>query len=152
MTLSASTREPRAMRFPPIDQVAYVVPDLDTALRQYEALFGPWQVMTTRVDDADFRGNLHSCELKIAYGKSGALEIEFIQPLSGESPQREFIQQGGNGLHHVRYRTDDIERSIAEARALGFVPVWFKRLNAEIAFCYLENAQDRSMIEFLQMP
>ncbi|MCH2184453.1 hypothetical protein MK280_01120, partial [Myxococcota bacterium] len=55
-----------ALDLGPIDQVGYVVHDLDASLPLYEALFGPFEIMDAPLDGVLFRGEEISCHLKIA--------------------------------------------------------------------------------------
>ena len=43
---------------------------------------------------------------RLAFGRTGDIEMEFIQPVSGASPHTEFLAAGREGIHHVRYRVD----------------------------------------------
>lgn len=137
---------------PAVDQIGFVVPDLAAAMSHYAPLFGPWNTMETTVEQADYLGELQDCKLLIAFGKSGDLEIELIQPAGGHSPHQDFIEAGGNGPHHLRYRTPDIDARIRQARAIGYEPIWTKRWSPDIAFCYLQKPGATLVIEFLQMP
>lgn len=140
------------LALPQIDQIGFVVPDIEQAMASYEALFGPWTTMDAEVEAAEFRGETLDASLRLAFGKSGDLEIELIEITGGNSPHREFIEKGGNGMHHVRYRIADIDHKIELAKAIGYEPIWYKRLSDDIAFCYLEKAGDPLVVEFLQMP
>ena len=137
---------------PPMDQVGFVVPDMDTALQLYEPMFGPFNRMDTEVEQADFRGNPTDCTLKLAFGKSGDVEIELIEITSGNSPHQEFIDAGKSGMQHIRFRVEDCDAKIEEAKIIGYQPIWYKRLSDDIAFVYLEREGDPLIIEFLQMP
>ncbi|MGI9293502.1 MAG: VOC family protein [Pseudomonadales bacterium] len=137
---------------PPIDQVGFVVPDLDAALKLYEPLFGPFEMLDAPLQGATFRGEKKDCHLSLAFGKSGVLEMEFIAVLSGACPHQEFLDAGGNGMHHVRYRVGDHDAKVAAASAIGFDPIWSMRMDGDIAFSYLQRAGDPLIIEFLQMP
>ena len=53
----------------------------------------------------------------MAFGRSGPLEIELIQPVSGEGPHQEFLDAGNEGMHHVRFRVDDLDARVAELEA-----------------------------------
>jgi len=147
--MSADTN---ALGLPPIDQVGFVVADLDQAVARYEALYGPFTFMDTEVTGADFRGRSADCRLKIAFGHSGSLEIEFIQPLEGEGPHAEFLASGREGMHHLRYRVDDHDDAVALLVDEGYTAMWSKRLDDTIAFTYLERDGDPLIVEILQMP
>ena len=136
---------------PPIDQVGFVVPDIKKSIQDYTPLFGAFTVMEAEIEGAVYRGEQHDCKLILAFGKSGTLEIELIEITSGNSPHKEFIDQGRSGLHHVRYRVADIDSKIAAVKEIGYASIWYKRFSEEIAFCYLEKKGDPLIIEFLQM-
>jgi methylmalonyl-CoA epimerase len=48
------------------------------------------------------------------------IPIEFIEPTSEESNVAKFIAQRGGGLHHVAYRVENIEASLADLQSQGF--------------------------------
>ena len=137
---------------PPIDQVGFVVKDLAEAEKRYSALFGPWTRMDGSVSGATYRGRTADVKLALLFGHSGELEIEFIEWQGGESPHREFIEQGREGMHHLRYRVDDTDAWIDKLATLGYAPIWYKQFSKEIVFAYLEREGDPLLLELLQMP
>ena len=141
-----------SLGLPPIDQVGFVVKSLDEAEQRYGALFGPFQRMDGSVSEANFRGRTADAGLQIMFGRSGDLEMEFIEWTGGESPHSEFIQQGREGMHHIRFRVDDTDAWIEKAATIGYQPIWYKQFSEDIVFAYLEREGDPLLIEFLQMP
>ncbi len=137
---------------PPIDQVGFVVKSLADAEQRYGALFGPWTRMNGSVQGATYRGRVCDAELELLFGHSGELEIEFIEWRGGESPHREFIEAGREGMHHLRYRVDDTDGWIEKVAEIGYHPIWYKQFSRDIVFSYLEREGDPLLIEFLQMP
>jgi methylmalonyl-CoA/ethylmalonyl-CoA epimerase len=137
---------------PPADQVGFVVPDIEASMAAYRPIFGEFTTMDTRVEAASYRGGTADVELRLAFAKSGDLEIELIEVVEGQSPHAEFIAAGRSGMHHIRFRTPDIDDKIEAARSLGYECVWYKRMNEQIAFGYLEREGDPLIIELLQMP
>ncbi len=144
--------ELQQLGLPPIDQIGFVVRDIEQAVARFEPLFGPFSRMQSPVQGADYRGREADCELKLAFGRSGELEIELIECVSGESPHREFIDAGGEGMHHIRFRVDDVDGWVSRLAALGYQSIWYKRWSADTVFCYLERAADPTVVELLQMP
>ena len=139
---------------PPCDQVGFVVRDLERAMAMYAPLFGPFTTMDGSVKQALYRGRLALADagLHIAFGRSGDLEIELIEWTGGESPHREFIEAGREGMHHIRFRVENTDHWVEKLRPLGYEAVWYKRWSADTVFAYLERAGDPTLIEFLQMP
>lgn len=152
MTMPTSAPTLENLGLPPIDQVGFVVRDLDAAVARYTPLFGPFHRIDGSVKACQFRGRVADVELDIAFGRSGALEIELIQWRSGESPHSEFTLQGREGMHHLRFRVADADAWIAKVRPAGYAPIWYKRYSPDITFAYLERPGDPLLIEFLQMP
>jgi methylmalonyl-CoA/ethylmalonyl-CoA epimerase len=137
---------------PPIDQIGFVVRDLDAAVARYEPLFGPFTFMDGSVPAVAYRGRVDDCQLRLAFGRSGAVEIELIQWVSGHSPHREFIESGREGMHHLRFRVDDVDAWTERVREAGYSPVWYKRFQPDLVFAYLERADDPLLIELIQLP
>ncbi len=137
---------------PPADQLGFVVKNLEQSMEKYGPLFGPFRTMDSSVRDADFRGESKDVKLKLAFGKTGELEVELIEWISGESPHSEFIQAGNEGMHHIRFRVDDCDDCIRKAESIGFKRFWYKTMEGNIKFTYMERDNDPLIIEFLQMP
>ncbi|MEH6583757.1 MAG: VOC family protein [Halioglobus sp.] len=138
------------MTLPPCDQVGFVVKDMVSALALYEPLFGPFSTMDPGPMTYDYRGQQEECEMKLAFGKSGDLEIELIQWVSGGSPHREFIDAGREGMHHLRFIVQNLEEKVAEAEAVGYENIWSKRYGEGLAVAYLERVGDPLVIEFFE--
>ncbi len=137
---------------PPIDQIGFVVRSLDETRERYEALFGPFTGIDGSVQDATYRGKTADVKLDILFGRSGDLEIEFIAWQDGESPHREFLEKGREGMHHLRYRVQDVDGWIEKLKPLGYEVIWYKQYSPEITFSYLEREGDSLLLELLQMP
>lgn len=151
----ATDRTPETLAdlgLPQIDQVGFVVRSLEEAKERYGALFGPFTELDGSVEGADYRGRKADAELAILFGRSGDVEMEFIEWRGGESPHREFIEQGREGMHHLRYRVDDADAWIQRLAPLGYAPIWYKVFSPDTTFAYLEREGDPLLIEFLQMP
>ncbi len=138
----------------PIDQVSYVVEDLERALPHYEALYGPFQVGESPLPDCTIRGKRADCKLKLAVNNDGPIEIELIQVLEGETSHSEHLKAHGEGLHHVRFRVQDLDARLEALAAHGYETVFYKRFGPSVAFAYLEAppAIGGSVIELLEMP
>ena len=138
----------------PIDQVSYVVADMERALPHYEALYGPFRVGETPLTDCTIRGNSADCTLKVAVNNAGPIEVELIQVLSGETAHSEHLKQHGEGLHHVRFRVQGIDAKLEELKAQGYECVFYKRFGPPVAFAYLKAPAGigGSLIELLEMP
>lgn len=138
-----------SLGLPKVAQIGFVVRDRAEWMRRMDPLFGPFTTMDTRVPAAQYRGGVADCELKLAFGQSGDVQIEFIEWVAGDCPHREFIEQGREGMHHLMFYVADVDGWIARLVPLGYQVVWYKRWSPEIVFVYLERPGDPTIIEFL---
>lgn len=58
-------------------------------------------------------------ELRVARLSAGDFEIELLQPTGTSGPVTRFIDQNGEGLHHIALATEDIELELRTLLARG---------------------------------
>ncbi|MEM7412079.1 MAG: VOC family protein [Myxococcota bacterium] len=140
---------------PPIDQVGYVVRDLEKALQSFGPLFGPFQTMDSDLEGTNYRGRSSDVKLRMGFGRSGDLEVELIEWVSGDSPHKEALDRGGEGVHHVRFKIEDLASAQEKLESKGFSVVWSHAFPAaDIAWAYLEGPAEQGgmMVELYQNP
>lgn len=135
---------------PQMDQVGFVVRDLEASMALYAPMFGPFSTMEPGPMSYDYRGSSEECEMRLAFGKSGDVEIELIEWVRGGCPHKEFIDAGHEGMHHLRFRIDDIDSKIAQAQAIGYAAIWSKRYGEGLAVAYLQREGDPLLIELFE--
>lgn len=140
----------RQLNLPDLDQVGFVVRNLEAALALYEPLFGPFSIMDPGPITYDYRGVQEECCMRLAFGRSGAVEIELIEWIAGECPHKEFLDAGREGMHHLRFLVSDLEQQVAAAASVGYRPIWGKRYGDGLAVAYLERQGDPLLIEFFE--
>lgn len=140
----------KKLNLPPMDQVGFVVKDLEAAIEMYDPMFGPFTRMDPGEMPFDYRGSEEPNEIRLAFGKSGDIEIELIEWVSGKTPHKEFLDAGHEGMQHLRFIVDDLESKVAEAEAIGYQSIWQKRFGEGLAAAYLERQGDPLIIEFFE--
>lgn len=93
-----------------IDHLGIAVHSIDTARIFYE------QVMGLSCQGLE---EVESQKVKTAFFAIGDTHIELLEPTSEESPIAKFLEKNGEGLHHIAYRTNDIETQLEKARQQG---------------------------------
>ncbi len=93
-----------------IDHIGVAVDDLDAALALYEGSFGMPVAHRETVDEQGVEAVLLDV---------GDCHVELLRPLGPETPVGKFLDRKGPGLHHVAYRVDDIDATLAELREQG---------------------------------
>jgi catechol 2,3-dioxygenase-like lactoylglutathione lyase family enzyme len=145
-----NTKLAQQLNLPPVNQVGFVVRDLQQAIRQYEPLFGEFVEMDAPDMEWEYRGEPAVSSLKLAMAQSGEVEIELIEWVAGDTPHKEFLDAGREGLHHLRFIVDNVDDKMREAEALGYKAIWYKRFAEGLAAVYLEREGDPLVIEFFE--
>jgi methylmalonyl-CoA/ethylmalonyl-CoA epimerase len=98
-----------------LEQVAFVVRDLDAAQRFFSQRMGIPRFYIIehfgqRATDKTFRGHPAEHDFTIALAYSGNTQIELIQHLSGDTCYKEFLDRKGEGMQHLGFFLSDRER------------------------------------------
>ena len=93
-----------------IDHTAIVVRDMDEALARYAALFGLAPSLRRLIPDQ---------RVEVAFLLLGDTELELIQPTDSTSGVARFLDQRGEGFHHIALAVDDIRRELKALEELG---------------------------------
>jgi methylmalonyl-CoA/ethylmalonyl-CoA epimerase len=56
--------------------------------------------------------------LQVRYPGGG--KVELLEPLGGDGFLSRFLETHGEGLHHITFKTDDIEAAIAHVESIGY--------------------------------
>lgn len=136
---------------PPADQIGFVVRDLDAAIAHYNPLFGPFRKVDVGDYPCSYRGQAPSSyKANFAFGQIGDIEIELIEWISGDTPHRDFLEKGQEGMHHLRFRVAPVEQWIEKLAMLGYRTAWYNRASPDLAFAYLDREGDPLTIELLE--
>jgi len=109
-------------------QIAWVVKDINAAKRFFQDVMGISNlsnVVTIRVKefDATYYGKPSDAESLVSQAYSGGTFIELIQPLSGPSVFKDYIDKNpAGGVQHVAYRIPvaDLDKVISQFADKGF--------------------------------
>jgi methylmalonyl-CoA/ethylmalonyl-CoA epimerase len=93
-----------------IDHIGIVVANLDEAIRTY--CDGLGFVQTARLP-------IPEQQVEAAFLQSGDSTVELIAPTDPESGTARFLQNRGEGVHHICYVVDDLVAALAQLKAQG---------------------------------
>jgi len=95
-----------------LDHIAIAVPDLDQAVQRFCADLGL---------SFDHSEDVAAAKTRTAFVPvEGPTALELVTPLNGEGPIAASLERRGPGLHHLCFRTDDIEADMARLKAKGW--------------------------------
>lgn len=90
-----------------ISQIGLVVADIKKTIDRYVAVqdIGPWNITSLSAATG--------LDLTVATVRIGEIELQLIEPGKEMSVYKEFLDKKGEGLHHLRVRTDTPEQTQA---------------------------------------
>jgi methylmalonyl-CoA epimerase len=93
-----------------IDHVAIAVRDLEAAVEYYRATFG-CEVEHREVVERD---GVEEALLKVADSY-----VQLLTPVRDDSPVAKYLENRGEGLHHIGYRVADCAAALERVKAEG---------------------------------
>jgi catechol 2,3-dioxygenase-like lactoylglutathione lyase family enzyme len=107
-------------------QLAFVVSDLDKALRYWTEVLGigPFVVIESSKGDRRVvhRGRETHADMTLCFAYVGDIQIEIVhQTNDGPSTYKEFTDRGQEGFHHVAFWPENFEAACVHLEASGFV-------------------------------
>ena len=111
-----------------ICQVGLVVRDIQKTARNYADLFEmemPDVIVTDPEEMAHtkYRGAPTPARAKLAFFKMGSLSLELIEPVGGPSTWKEFLDEHGEGVHHIAFQIEGMENVLTFLGEIGIEAV-----------------------------
>jgi hypothetical protein len=114
-----------------IYQIAWVTRDLDRSLKAWveHLRVGPWRVYsftdeTVKNLHVDGKPVTEPFKFRIAISWIGDMEVELIEPVYGPMIYEKFLQEKGEGLHHIKEKIADADMAaVVEDYAGRGIPV-----------------------------
>lgn len=94
-----------------LDHIAIAVPDLERAIRRLAEDFG---LPCAGTED------VASAQTTTAFFPLPPTQIELVHPLDGQGPVAKYLEKRGGGIHHLCFRSDDIDADVERLRAKGY--------------------------------
>ena len=88
-----------------IEHIGIAVKNLDESIKFYENVFGLKCYAVEEVKDQ---------KVKTAIFQIGETKIELLESTEQDGPISKFIEKKGEGIHHIAFKTKDINSSLKE--------------------------------------
>lgn len=93
-----------------IDHIAIAVRSIEEALQTYQ---GALNLELTDVKE------MPEDAVRVAFLPIGESEIELVEPLTADGGVAKFLENRGEGMHHICLAVDDIEAALQDLAAKG---------------------------------
>ena len=101
-----------------LDQIGLVVQDIQSAAESCEKLLGigPFKIIDWPIEGIDPESSLYGepaqWKMRLGFADTNDIKIELIQPVEGRNIFREFLDEKGPGLHHLRFTVKDFDGAV----------------------------------------
>lgn len=98
-------------------QIGVVTRDMDRFIENFRRLLGlepkrdivsPNEAMNQK--DRQYYGEAGDFYARLVFYEFGNIQLEIIQPLSGKNIWQDFLDEKGEGIHHIRFTVDDMSK------------------------------------------
>jgi methylmalonyl-CoA epimerase len=98
-----------------ICQIGLVVRDIEQTAKAYANIFGmdmpPIRITDTEeITHIKFRGAPTQARAKLAFFQMGSVSLELIEPVGEHSTWKEFLNEHGEGVHHIAFRIKGMDK------------------------------------------
>lgn len=93
-----------------VDHIGIAVKNMEEALKFYEDVLGIKCVAQEVVEEQ---------KVRTAFLPIGDTEVELLESTSEDGPIAKFIEKKGEGIQHIAYKVDDIEKALEELKEKG---------------------------------
>jgi len=140
------------LQLPSVTQIGMVVPDLEEALVSFQEKFNvesfEWITDFSKLGYMEiyYLGKPGKFNSLLAFFRLGIMEMEIIQPVSGQSIYRDFLDQGRQGIHHLGFDVgEDFDERLAAYARIG-IKVLMSGRGSNRAFAYLDTEKAGGVI------
>ena len=113
-----------------IEHIGIAVKDLNKSNELFANLFGE---PNYKMEEVESEG------VKTSFFKVGLNKIELLEATKKDSPIAKFIEKKGEGIHHIAFDVEDIEKEIRRLTKCGFTVLNEKP----------KNGADNKLVAFL---
>jgi methylmalonyl-CoA/ethylmalonyl-CoA epimerase len=137
-----------------LDHLAIVVKDIHKAVDFYSKAFGlEFEEVAEHQLPADVitRGKPTPYTMRVSFAQMGPMRLELVQVVEGDCLYTEFLQEHGEGVHHLGYEVADIEKEIANAEEQGLEMICHLKIVGIMAFAHFDPGKTNgARIELVQ--
>ena len=137
-----------------VDQLGFVYRDIEKQAKVMEEIYGlsPFTFFPIVEFPTKYKGKNSSLKARAGFSQLGDTQAELIEWKEGNSPYKDFLEQGREGLHHIGIYVDDLDPYLSEFNSRGIAILFYGEI-AGGRFAYMDTEQTFGIIvELIQRP
>ncbi|MNH95092.1 hypothetical protein D3C73_477260 [compost metagenome] len=138
-----------------IVQIGILVHDIDEVSQAYADFFDvpkPEAILTDPVELAqtEYNGSPSPARAKLAFFDMGSLQVELIEPDEQPSTWRDYLNEHGEGPHHIAFMIEGMKEKINLLESKGF-PLQQKGEYTGGRYAYMDTFKElKVLVELLE--
>ncbi len=98
-------------------------------------------MVETPEERASMRGEPTSYTLKFAYAEAGPIVLELVEPVEGHSHYQEYLDDHGEGIHHIGFKNPgQLDEELERWKNGGMDPIQInRREDTRYGWAYLDT-------------
>ena len=129
-----------------VEHIGIIVKDLEDGIRKYTSLLG---LELKEIEEVEVEGALN----RVAFLPAENTNIELVATTAKEGVVADYIKQRGEGIHHIAFEVEDLEKIFEELSSRGVKFLWDKIIEgsrgSKVAF-FEPNELNGVYIELVQ--
>jgi 4-hydroxyphenylpyruvate dioxygenase-like putative hemolysin len=138
---------PARIKIKAIDQISLSVKNLEVTMENYWNIFGigPWEVfecVPPGWQELTYYGKPARHTARAGLAMVGPVELELVQPVSGDTVYRDHICKHGDGVNHIAFRLDKVNDVYETKRVFeedGFPCIQFGNVCDDGPYAYFDT-------------
>jgi len=111
-------------KFKRVTQICIVVRDIEKARSEWAKLLGVKENPISETEGyeathATFNGKPTRARAKLTFFPFENIVLELIEPVGGPSTWQQFLDEKGEGLHHIAFQVEDLDGTLEKFRKEG---------------------------------
>ena len=146
----------KQLKLPKLGQIGYVVKDVNKTVSYYRDTLGvrPWMLLDERPTQCIETGKEVHPLLRIALAYMGAVQVELIQVMEGETIHLNHPADSPWRIHHLGFMVQGINKRLDACRKLGIDVLQrgtIKDIGFTVDYAYLDTVEQAGVvIELIQ--
>lgn len=99
-----------------LHHVGFVVKDLSSTLNTFESILGLKPISKPFLDKIQ--------QVNEIFLDAKPTLIQLFEPVSDDSPVKNFLRKHGEKLHHLCFEVDDLDKTLRDLKAEGIRIIW----------------------------
>jgi len=141
----------KQLKLPKLGQIGYVVKDVNKTVSYYKDTLGvrPWMLLDERPEPCIEKGKEVHPRLRIALAYMGAVQVELIQVVEGESVHLNHPADSPWRIHHLGFMVQGINKRLDACRKLGIDVLQrgtIKDIGFTVDYAYLDTLEQAGVV------